>query len=59
MLLVLGNMLPRQLRIAFRHFYIRVAQDLCQLVKVATVHHVPRCKRVTQMPIRVQTGDVQ
>src|SRR5215204_4395889 len=42
-------MVLRQLRITLGHFYIRVAQDLCQLVKVATVHHVPRCKRVAQI----------
>jgi hypothetical protein len=35
------TMLPRQLGIAFRHLDIRVAQDLCQLVKIAAVHHVP------------------
>lgn len=29
------NVLPRRLRIAFRHLDIRVAQDPCQLVKIA------------------------
>lgn len=42
-------MLLRQPRITLGHLNIRVAQDLCQIVKVATVHHVPRCKRVTQI----------
>src|SRR5207244_2711652 len=44
-----GDMLPRQLRIAFCHLDVRVAEYLCEFVKIAAVHHVPRCKSVTQI----------
>src|ERR1700690_4135966 len=42
-------MFPRQLRIAFGHLNVRVAEDFRKLVKIAAVHHVPGCKRVTQI----------
>ena len=46
-----GDVLPRQLRIAFGHLDIRVAEDFRELVEIAAVHHVPGRERVSVMPL--------
>ena len=46
-----GHMLPGQLDIAFSHLDIRVAKDFCELVKIASVHHVPGRERMAIMPL--------
>jgi aryl-alcohol dehydrogenase-like predicted oxidoreductase len=38
-----------QLRVTFRHFDIRVSEDLGKLVEIAAVHHVPTREGVTQI----------
>jgi hypothetical protein len=42
--LFVGNVLLRQHRVAFGHLDIRVAQDLCQLVKITSVHQYQDAK---------------
>src|SRR5271157_2427924 len=44
-----SEMLPGELRIAFGHLYIRVAQNFGKFVKITTVHHEPGSKCVTQI----------
>ena len=49
-------MTPGQLGVPLRHFDVRVAQDLGQLVKISAVHHVPRGEGVPQI-VEAETLD--
>ena len=42
-------MLPSELGVTLGHLDIRMTENLCQFVEIATVHHVPGRKRVAQV----------
>jgi hypothetical protein len=42
-------MLPGELRIAFGHLYVRMAENFGKFIKITAVHHEPGSKCVTQI----------
>jgi hypothetical protein len=44
-----GHMRFSKLGVSFGHFDVRMPEDLCELVEVPAVHHVPRCERMPEI----------